>query len=160
MGLVPIFCFRQMVKQNKKLVDLLEPVISAMGYEMLGVEQISQGKSTTLRIYIDKEAGINVNDCQQVSHQVTGVLDVNDPIKGAYHLEVSSPGVDRPLFTLAQFMRFCHHKVKIVLYTKLDGRKNFTGTIDSVTTEAIVLGYDDEEIEIPVDMIEKAHLIG
>ena len=82
-----------MVKQNKKLVDLLAPVISAMGYEMLGVEQISQGKSSTLRIYIDKEGGINVDDCQRVSHQVTGVLDVNDPIKGAYHLEVSSPGV-------------------------------------------------------------------
>jgi ribosome maturation factor RimP len=160
MGLVPIFCFWQMIKQNKKLVDLLDPVITAMGYELLGVEQISQGRSSTLRIYIDKEDGINVHDCQRVSHQVTGVLDVNDPIKGAYHLEVSSPGIDRPLFTLAQFKKFCRHKVKIILYSKLDGRKNFTGTIDSVIGEAIVLGYDDEEIEIPLDMIEKAHLVG
>lgn len=158
-GLEPIFCFRRMVKQNKKLVDMLDPVISALGYEMLGVEQISQGRRTTLRIYIDKQGGIDLKDCENVSHQVTGVLDVNDPISGTYHLEVSSPGINRPLFTLAQFKRFYDHRVKVTLCSKIEGRKNFTGTIDSVVGETVVLGDGDEEVEIPADMIEKAHLI-
>ncbi len=95
-----------MYKQNQVLVELLQPVVSAMGYEMLGIEQIPQGRDSLVRVYIDSETGISLDDCERVSDQVTGVLDVEDPVKGSYRLEITSPGLDRPLFTLEQCRRY------------------------------------------------------
>ena len=157
-GFGPTFCFRRMYKQNQSLVKLLEPVISALGYEMWGIEYFTRGHGSLLRIYIDNETGITVDDCERVSHQVTGVLDVYDPIQGSYHLEVSSPGLDRPLFTLDQFRRFKGHKAQVKLRSKLDGRRNFTGAIGEVKQDTIVLLDRDESYTIPVDLIEKARL--
>ena len=85
---------------------IVEPVVTSLGYELVGVEFLMQGHSGLLRVYIDDEDGIQVNDCQRVSHQLSGVLDVEDVIKGKYQLEVSSPGLDRPLFTAEHFERF------------------------------------------------------
>lgn len=158
MGFGPTFCFRRMYKQNQSLVKLLEPVISAMGYEMLGIEYFTRGHGSLLRIYIDNEAGISVDDCERVSNQVTGILDVNDPIHGSYNLEVSSPGLDRPLFTLEQFRRFKGHRAQVKLRSKLDGRRNFTGEIGAVEPDRVVLHDRDERYTIPADLIEKAHL--
>jgi len=157
-GFGPTFCFRRMYKQNPILVKLLEPVISAMGYEMLGIEHLDRGHGSLVRVFIDNEAGITVDDCERVSHQVTGILDVNDPIQGSYHLEVSSPGLDRPLFTLEQFRRFQGHKAQVKLHSKLDGRKNFKGEIGAVGDGSIILNEGDGIFTIPADMIEKAHL--
>ena len=159
MGFGPTFCFRRMYKQNQSLVNLLEPVISAMGYEMLGIEYFPRRHGSQLRIYIDNETGITVADCERVSHQVTGVLDVNDPIHGTYDLEVSSPGLERPLFTLEQFNRFRGHKVQLKLHSKLDGRRHFTGEIGEVDQEKIILHEGENEFSIPADMIDKAHLV-
>ncbi|MDH5614342.1 MAG: ribosome maturation factor RimP, partial [Gammaproteobacteria bacterium] len=85
---------------------LFEPAITAMGYELVGVEYLRQGKQGLLRIYIDSENGITVDDCGKVSHQVSGILEVEDPIRENYVLEVSSPGLDRPLYTAEHFVRF------------------------------------------------------
>ena len=147
-----------MYKQNQTLVKLLEPVITAMGYEMLGIEYFARGHGSLVRVFIDNEAGIRVDDCEQVSHQITGVLDVNDPIPGAYHLEVSSPGLDRPLFTLDQFRRFQGHRAQVHLRSKFQGRRNFTGEISAVQEDSIILRESDGDITIAADLIEKARL--
>ena len=160
MGLAPTFCFRQMYRQNMTLLKLLNPVVQAMGYELLGTEHITNGKASTLRIYIDSERGINLDDCSRVSHQVEGVLEVNDPIKGTYNLEVSSPGLDRPLFTLDHFQRFIGAAVKIKLREKIEGKRNFVGQIIAVGDEFIdVKDTAGINYKIPADAIDKAHLV-
>ena len=158
-GFGPTFCFRLMYKQNRNLVNILEPVIVAMGYEMLGVEFYPQRTGSLVRIYIDNENGITIADCERVSHQVTGVLDVKDPIQGPYNLEVSSPGLERPLFTVAQFSRFMGHRAQVKLRSKLEGRRNFTGKISEVNADRVVLLENEAVYSIPVDLIEKAHLV-
>jgi ribosome maturation factor RimP len=147
-----------MYKQNPILVKLVEPVISAMGYEMWGIEYFARGHGSLVRVFIDSESGITLDDCERVSRQVTGMLDVHDPIAGSYRLEISSPGLDRPLFTLEQFKRFQGHKVQIRLRSKVADRRNFSGEIGAVEAGSIVLHDRDEIVTIPADMIEKAHL--
>ena len=148
-----------MYRQNEVLVKMLQPVIQALGYEMLGIEQFSKGRESVLRIYIDHETGIGIDDCERVSHQVTGVLDVNDPIKGAYHLEVSSPGLDRPLFTMEQFVRYIGEQVQVHLHEKLDGRRNFRGKLTAVDETGVHINMDGRNYVIKPDMIDKAHLV-
>ena len=159
MGFEPIFYFRLMHRQNQALIDLFEPEISALGYELLGVELGQNGHGSLLRVYIDKEDGITVDDCVLVSQQLTGLLDVEDPIQGQYELEVSSPGLDRPLFTLAQFERFIGEKVKLRLHTKLDGRRRYQGLLLAVENENILIDCDNEELVVPFNMIEQARLV-
>lgn len=139
--------------------DLLEPVITAMGYELLGIEFISQGRHSLLRIYLDKPEGIVIEDCEKVSRQVSAVLDVEDPISGQYTLEVSSPGLDRPLFTLAQCERFVGEQVNLRLHTPLEGRKKFKGQLSAVTDGKLVVEVDGKSYEIPFDLMEKANLV-
>jgi ribosome maturation factor RimP len=148
-----------MRKVPARLQELVEPVAIALGYELVGIEYMSQGKHSVLRIYIDKDDGITADDCGAVSHQVSGVLDVEDPIKGAYHLEVSSPGLDRPLFALEHFERFMGNRAKVLLHAPLDGRRKFTGELGGIKDTSIILHVDDEEILIPYDSIEKANLV-
>lgn len=147
-----------MYKQNQDLVNLLQPVVTAMGYELWGVEYFPKGKASVLRIYIENESGITLDDCTLVSRQLAGVLDVHDPIRGQYELEVSSPGLDRPLFTLEQFARYQGYQVKIRLRTKLEGRKNFTGRVDKVNDEMVRIIDDGNVISIPGDEIDKANV--
>jgi len=139
--------------------DLLEPVITAMGYELLGIEYISQGRHSLLRIYLDKPEGIVVEDCEKVSRQVSAVLDVEDPISGQYTLEVSSPGLDRPLFTLAQCERFVGEQVNLRLHAPHQGRKRFKGLLSAVSDGQIAVEVDGNVYEIPFDLVEKANLI-
>lgn len=137
---------------------LLEPVISSMGYELVGID-FQAGSGGLLRIYIDREQGITVDDCARVSHQVSGVLDVEDPLQGSYTLEVSSPGLDRPLFTLEQFRHFIGHQVKLRLRMAIDGRRRFSGTIVDVGDKDVTVAIDGEQQVISLDMIEKANLV-
>ena len=148
-----------MYKQNTKIVELVNPVVTAMGYELWGVEYLPQGRFSLLRIYIDKEGGITLTDCEQVSRQVTGVLDVADPIQGAYNLEVSSPGLDRPLFSLAQFARYIGSEVRLVLSAKLDGRRKFTGRITGTDPDHVQLEVEGNAITVPADAIDSARLV-
>jgi ribosome maturation factor RimP len=112
-----------------------------------------------LRIYIDTEAGVTVDDCTKVSRQVSAMLDVEDPIQGHYTLEVSSPGLDRPLFEIAHYQKFVGRELKIRLYTPLDGRRNFVGTLLRVEEATITLLVEQTEVEMSFSDIEKAKLI-
>lgn len=145
--------------ESGNLRNLLEPAISAMGYELVGIEFQSSGKNALLRIYIDKEGGVGLDDCQRVSYQVSGVLDVEDPIPGRYTLEVSSPGLDRPLFTEEHFTRFAGRRVKVRLSTPLEGRRRFAGVLLGIRSGSVVVDEDGKEICLPLDRIEQARLV-
>ncbi len=141
------------------LQELIEPSVVALGYQLWGVEMISQGRHSMLRIYIDAENGIGVEDCASVSRQVSGILDVEDPISGEYTLEVSSPGMDRPLFTLEQYQAFVGHVVQVKLRMPFDGRRRFKGVLKGIEDEDIVLVVDQEEYLLPIDHIDKANIV-
>ena len=148
-----------MYRQNQALLDLFEPEVVAIGYELLGIEMTQNGHGSILRVYIDKEGGIDVDDCVAVSHQLTGILDVEDPISGHYDLEVSSPGLDRPLFTVEQYKKFIGETVKVKLYEKHNGRKRFIGVLNVVDDVEVVIDCEDEEYKVPFRLIERAHLV-
>ena len=148
-----------MYKQNQTLVGLLEPVISAMGYEMLGIEQVSRGRDSLVRVYIDRDQGITLADCERVSGQVTGVLDVEDPIRGSYHLEVSSPGVERPLFTLEQCGRYLGRDIRVRLRSKLEGRRKLSGKLLELNDAVLVIDEEGTRYEVPAEMIDRAYLV-
>mgnify|MGYP003419483084 FL=1 len=148
-----------MSSKLEQLQALLAPVIEALGYECWGLEFLSQGRHSLLRIYIDHADGILVEDCEKVSRQVSGVLDVEDPISNEYTLEVSSPGMDRPLFALEQFAKHAGELVKIKLRSPYEGRRNFQGSLRGVEEQDVVVLVDDHEYLLPIDLIEKANIV-
>ncbi len=144
----------------KQLEDILRPVVEGLGYEFWGIEFRSQGYQSLLRVFIDDiENGIGIEDCEKVSRQVSGVMDVEDPIKTEYTLEVSSPGMDRPLFRPEQYQAFVGHQVQIRLRMAFEGRRKFQGLIKGVEGEDIVVVVDDHEYLLPFDSIDKAQII-
>ncbi len=149
----------KMAQVNNRLQEVIEPAVTALGYELVGIEYLSQGRHSVLRVYIDSEAGINVDDCARVSHQVSAALDVEDPISGHYMLEVSSPGVERPLFTPEHFARYAGQQVQIRVRTPVAGRRKFKGLLGGVRDGAVVLEVEGQELVLPLDDIEKAHLV-
>lgn len=148
-----------MSSKLEQLQAMLAPVVESLGYQCWGVEFISQGRHSVLRIYIDHANGILVDDCEVVSRQVSAVLDVEDPISSEYTLEVSSPGMDRPLFTLEQFAKHVGEQVKIKLRSPFEGRRNFQGLLRGVEEQDVVVLVDDHEFLLPIDMIDKANII-
>jgi ribosome maturation factor RimP len=141
------------------LVDLIEPIVEGLGYECIGIEYSPHPKHGLLKIYIDSAAGIQLEDCTKVSHQISGVLDVEDPIQGNYQLEISSPGLDRPLFTLNQFEQWKNNMVRVNLFRPVESRKKITGLILGVEGENILLQENDQVLEIPFQAISKARLV-
>jgi len=137
---------------------LLQPTVEALEFELWGVEHLSQGRHSVLRLYIDRDAGISVDDCALVSAQVGSVLDVEDPIAGDYTLEVSSPGLDRRLFTLAQYDRFGGETVDIRLRTPFEGQRRFRGILKGIEGEDVVVQVDDHDYLLPFDQIDKARV--
>lgn len=148
-----------MSSKLEQLHALLAPVVKALGYQCWGIEFLSQGKHSLLRVYIDHSSGILVDDCEKVSRQLSGVLDVEDPISSDYTLEVSSPGLDRPLFTLEQYAASVGEQVKIKLRSPFEGRRNFQGLLRGVEEQDVVVLVDDHEYLLPVDMIDKANIV-
>ena len=146
-----------MTAKAEEIQVLLEPVVEAMGFELWGVRYF-QGKQNVLRLYIDAEAGVTVDDCAEVSHQVSGVLDVEDPITSDYMLEISSPGMDRPLFKPAHWQRFIGEPVKVRLFAPVAGRRKFSAVIKAVEGDDIIVEVDDEDVRIPFTQIDRAHL--
>jgi ribosome maturation factor RimP len=145
---------------EERLMRLLEPTITAMGYELLGLEYVGQGKHSRLRLYIDGPSGIGVGDCEAVSHQASGILDVEDPIKGQYSLEVSSPGLDRPLFKPGHFAKFLGHQVKLRTRLAIGGQRNFQGEIQAVENDDIYISIENgEQLKLAGRDIERANLI-
>lgn len=148
-----------MSSKLEQLQALLAPVVEALGYQCWGVEFISQGRHSLLRVYIDLPDGVLIEDCEKVSRQISGVLDVEDPIPGEYTLEVSSPGMDRPLFTLEQFAAHVGDQVKIRLRSPYEGRRNFQGLLRGVEEQDVVVQVDEHEYLLPIDSIDKANII-
>ncbi|WP_319379586.1 ribosome maturation factor RimP [Thiomicrorhabdus sp.] len=145
---------------EEKLETSLRPTIESMGFEYWGIEYLPAGRHSTLRVYVDREdGGITVDDCADVSHQVSAILDVEDPISGAYNLEVSSPGMDRTLFRPEQYARYQGQTVQVRTAVAILGRKRFKGLMTSVAAELIEVEVDGELYEIPFDVIEKANLV-
>ena len=143
-----------------QLEKMLEPGIRAMGYELVGIEYQSGGKGGgLLRVYIDSEQGISADDCQKVSYQVSGVLEVEDPIPGHYTLEVSSPGLDRLLFKAADFDRFAGQLVKVRMTYPVDGQRRFSGRLAGMQDGNVVVEQDGVDINLPFEQIEKARLV-
>ena len=125
-----------MAKIADKVLSIINPSIKDLGYELLGIEYVPSGKHSILSLYIDSEDGIGVDDCEIVSRQVSAIMDVEDPITGQYNLEVSSPGIERPLFVVAHYMRFLGHDVRLRTFRPIEGRRNFTGAIGSVSEKS------------------------
>ena len=145
--------------RHQALQELLEPVVTGLGYELVGVEYMPQGRHSVVRVFIDSDNGIKVEDCEQVSRQVSAVLDVEDPIHGQYTLEVSSPGLDRPLFTAEHFSRYIGEVSSIRMKAPVNGRRKFQGVIKTVEDQVITLAMDDGEIKLSVDDMDKANLV-
>jgi ribosome maturation factor RimP len=144
--------------KDQQITDMLETTIEALGFELWGVEYLSQGRHSLVRIYIDAEAGISVDNCAAVSAQVGSVFDVEDPITGEYTLEVSSPGMDRLLFKLEQYSGYVGEIVDLRLRGAFEGRRKFKGVLKGVEGDDIVIQVDDHEYLLPHSAIEKARV--
>ncbi len=145
------------------LMRLLEPPIEALGFELVDIEFAREGRGGVLRIFIDRRAegsdvDVTVDDCARVSHTVSEVLEIQDPIKGHYTLEVSSPGFDRILRTRAHFERFVGQRILAELKLPIDGRRRFSGVLKSASSDTIVVDVDGEAYSLPLDRIQKARL--
>lgn len=143
---------------DSKLHAIVEPAVAALGFSLWGIELV-RAKSSTLRVYIDSENGIGVDDCAEVSRQVGGILDVEDPINGEYLLEVSSPGMDRRLFTLPQYQAYVGSVLTVKTRMPVDGRRKFKGVLEAVEGDSIVISVDRDEFVIPVKNVEKAQIV-
>ena len=148
-----------MVGEQQRFHEMLSPSVEALGCELLGVHVSRGPRHSVLRIYIDKPEGITVEDCEKVSHQVSGILDVEDPIKGEYSLEVSSPGVDRPLFLEQHYQRFAGHRVRIRLALPLHGRRNMTGALVRAGQGNVVVDIEGQQLTLPLEQIAQARLV-
>jgi len=148
-----------MKQAPEHLLNLIEPIVEGLGYECVGVEYNPHPRNGLLRVYIDTEKGILLEDCTQVSHQISGILDVEDPISGNYNLEVSSPGAERPFFKLSQFEQFIGSMVTVHVFKPINKRRKLTGQISKVEGNVILLREADQTLEIPFQAMSKAYLV-
>lgn len=148
-----------MATPHAELEFLIAQAVEACDCRLWGVEFLPQGKQSVLRVYIDTDEGVDIGLCTQVSRQVSSILDVEDPVKGEYTLEVSSPGLDRPLFTLMHYRDSVGIMVSLRLVTAIDGRRNFTGLLSAVQGEEVVLQVDQDEYVLPYESIQKANVV-
>jgi ribosome maturation factor RimP len=154
-----------MTDKANEIATLLAPTVQSLGLELLGVEYLPTPGGALLRLYIDvpadagEERTVGIEDCEATSREVSAQLDVADPISGHYTLEVSSPGVDRPLFTASQFARFMGETAKVTLKLPQDGRRRLQGAIASVDGNNITFDVDGTQFTVAIDNIEKARLV-
>ena len=143
----------------QKLNELLQPLVEDLGYEFVGLKYNSNPKSSVLRVYIDHEDGIGIEDCETVSRETAALLDVKDPIRSQYNLEVSSPGLDRPLFTPAHYVQFAGQAAQLTLFAPQDGRRKFSGPILGAEGTTVRIEQDGSEVALEIANIAKAKLI-
>ena len=148
-----------MASKQEILHNMIAPIVASLGCELWGLEYLTQGRYTTLRIFIDAPAGVSLEDCEKVSRQVSSVMDVEDPIDGEYTLEVSSPGMDRPLYSVADYARYVGETVNVRLRMARDGRRRFKGKIVKVENDDVLIEVEGKEILMPVDAIDKANIV-
>lgn len=147
-----------MSSKDKLLEELIEPVVQSLGFEFWGLELSGRGPNTLLCVYIESEQGISVEDCAQVSRQISALMDVEDPIESEYTLEVSSPGMDRFLFKLDHYQRFAGHQVQLKLRLAYEGQRKFTGLLKGIEDDEVVLQVDEEEYCFPFETIDQARI--
>lgn len=145
---------------QSELEKLLFPVINNLGYELWGCEYLSQGRHSLLRIYIDRSEGIQIDDCQEVSKHISALLDVEDPIPGNYSLEISSPGIPRPLFHSWQYQRYIGKEVQLKTFKPINAKRKWVGLIISASEHSVVLDINNEHQELLFSNIIKASLTG
>jgi ribosome maturation factor RimP len=155
----PAWTTKETMSSSQRLNDLLQPLVEQLDYEFVGLEYLNNPKQSVLRIYIDGEEGVGLEDCEKVSREVAALLDVEDPIKGHYNLEVSSPGLDRPLFTPDQYERFAGEEARVTTFAPVDGRRKFKGVIEGIDGARIRLNVDGETVELEHANIAKARLV-
>lgn len=138
----------------------IAPVVAALGLELWGVERARRGGEPMLRVYIDAAAGVTIGDCERVSRQLGAMLDAEEPASGRRALEVSSPGLDRPLFAAWQYRRYRGREVRLRTRRPVDGRRRFRGTLVSVAPDAVGLDVAGEEMAFRLADVEKANIVG
>lgn len=154
-----------MTDKADEIAALLAPTVAAMGLELLGIEYLPAPGGAVVRLYIDVpradagERSVGIEDCEAVSREVSAQLDVEDPISGNYTLEVSSPGLDRPLFGAAHFARFSGETAKVALKLPQDGRRRLQGAILRVEGDRVVFGVDGNEVAVDIGNVDKARLV-
>lgn len=141
------------------LSALFEPIVEGLGFTLWGVEYRHSQHHAVVKVFIDHEEGITVDNCSDVSHQISGILDVEDPISVAYTLEVSSPGVERPLMKQAHYLKYVGQEIKVRLSWAINERKNFLGTLTRVGEDDITVNVDGELFELPLNAVKRANLI-
>jgi ribosome maturation factor RimP len=149
------------LSQYSALKDIIAPIVEAEGFEFWGLEYSKQKTSALLRIYIDGEEGISVDDCAKVSRELSIVLDVEDPIATEYRLEISSPGMDRRFFQIEQFSEYVGAVVKVKLHTLYEGRRQLTGILSGVDLENSEIGVvvEEEEYLLPYELVDRAQVV-
>jgi len=148
-----------LAKFEHKLTEMLRPAVEEVGKELLGIEYISAGNNSVLRLFIDHENGIDVDDCAEVSRQVGAILDVEDPISSEFNLEVSSPGLDRPLFDKAHYEAVIGETIEVKLSIPFNGRRKFKGNLVAIENDTLIVTVDGEDYELVLGNIVKAHLV-
>ena len=148
-----------MATLEQKLQEMLQGVVEDLGCELWGIECQRAGRFMTVRLFIDKEGGVGVDDCADVSRQVSAILDVEDPIADKYNLEVSSPGLDRPLFTLEQFQRYVGEDIAVHLRIPVLDRRKWQGKLEKIENDMLTLIVDGQEQILIFGNIQKANVI-
>lgn len=144
-----------MVLIKSDLEEIIKPTIDDMGFELWGLDYSTKSGNTFLRIFIESEKGITVEDCANVSRRLSILLDVEDPINGEYDLEISSPGMSRQFYTLKQYQRFIGFNIKLKLHFSFDGRKKFKGLLVGIKDGELVIRDGEDEFFIPFESIYK-----
>lgn len=143
----------------RDIVSVVKPVVETMGYVYWGIVFNAHGRRALLRVFIDRQGGVSLDDCSKVSRQLSSVLDVEDPIKQSYTLEVSSPGLERSLFELEHYKHYIGRKIKLYFYAPVKGRKKMVGCLESVGDDTVTVKADDAYFSIRLDGIRKANLL-
>ncbi|MBE8166849.1 MAG: ribosome maturation factor RimP [Shewanella sp.] len=148
-----------MARLESKLAAMLTVPVEASGFSLWGIDLVQAGKHSTLRVYIDSDDGITIENCAEASRQVSAVLDVEDPITNEYTLEVSSPGIDRPLFTADHYASYIGEDVKVLLNMPVSGSRKLTGAVTKVEGQMLSLEVSGKETLIALDNVRKGNLI-
>lgn len=148
-----------MATLEQNLQEMLQGAVDDLGCELWGIECQRAGRFMTVRLFIDKEGGVTVDDCADVSRQVSAILDVEDPIADKYNLEVSSPGLDRPLFTLSQFERYIGQDIAVHLRIPVMERRKWQGKLERIENDMVILIVDGQEQVLVFGNIQKANVV-
>ena len=148
-----------MATLEQNLQEMLQGTVEDLGCELWGIECQRTGRFMTVRLFIDKEGGVTVDDCADVSRQVSAILDVEDPIADKYNLEVSSPGLDRPLFTLPQFERYIGQDIAVHLRIPVVERRKWQGKLERIENDMVTLIVDGQEQVLVFGNIQKANVV-